>query len=541
MKFKNIVPIYFTLVIITLGILLTIFSCDVFVPGFDIIILNGQIIDGTGNPRYRADLGIKRGKIVEIGNLETKKSKKIINAKGLIVVPGFIDIHTHAEGKILEIPSVENYIRQGVTTVVGGNCGGSPYPIGEFLKKVEDTDIALNLALLVGHNTIRQKVMGIENREPTAEELDEMKKMVAQAMQEGAVGLSTGLKYVPGVYAKTGEVVELAKVAASYGGFYATHMRDEGLGLIESVQEAIEIGRKAKIPVQISHHKVVGKTMWGSSVKTLQLVDEAVNSGLDVSLDQYPYTATSTGLTVVFPAWALEGGQEKIRQRLDNPVLREKIKKGIIHNILYDRGGGDPASIVISSYPADTTLEGKNIAEITCMRAKNATLANAAETIMDLQNTAGGQAIYHCLIEEDLVRIMKHPRVMHASDGATVEFGKAKPHPRNYGTFPRILAHYVRDEKVISLVEAIRKMTSLPARRLKLRHRGMLKKGMWADLVIFNPQTVLDRATWIQPHQYPIGIPYVVVNGEVVLDKGKLTRIFAGKVLYGSGKDKSGS
>lgn len=523
-------------VVIIIGLFFVINSCQIFTPGLDIVIKNGQIIDGTGNPGYRADLGIKDGKIVEIGNLEDMKSKRIIDATGMIVAPGFIDIHTHTERKILKIPSVENYIRQGVTTVVGGNCGGSPYPIGEFLKKVEDTGISLNLALLVGHNTIRKEVLGTENREPTSEELEAMKKLVERAMQEGAVGLSTGLKYVPGAYAKTDEVVALAKVVARYGGFYATHMRDEGLGLIESVKEAIEIGRRAKIPVQISHHKAVGKTMWGSSVKTLQLVDEAISEGLDITLDQYPYTATSTRLTVVFPAWALEGGTEKIKERMEDPELREKIKEGIINNILFDRGGGDPASIVVSSYSPDSTLEGKNIAEITLMRGKKPTAANAAETIMDLQYAGGGRGIYHCLVEEDIERIMKYPRVMHASDGATIEYGKAKPHPRSYGTFPRVLGHYVREKKVISLVEAIRKMTSLPANRLELQDRGVLKEQMWADVVIFDPQMVLDRATWDEPHQYPLGIPFVVVNGILVIDDGKGTEVFPGKVLYGPGR-----
>ncbi|MFQ5825015.1 MAG: amidohydrolase family protein [bacterium] len=524
-------------VLVIIGLFLVINSCQIFTPGLDIVIRNGQIIDGTGNPWYRADLGIKDGKIAEIGNLEARQSKRIIDAEGMVVVPGFIDMHTHAERKILEIPAVENYIRQGVTTVVGGNCGGSPFPIGEFLKKVAANSISLNLALLVGHNTIRKEVMGTENREPTFEELEKMKKLVERSMQDGAVGLSTGLKYIPGAYAKTDEVIALSEVVASFGGFYATHMRAEGLGLIEAVQEAIEIGRKAKIPIQISHHKAMGKNMWNSSIKTLQLVDEAVGAGIDITLDQYPYTATSTGLTVVFPTWALEGGKKKINKRLEEPKLREKIKEGIIHNILYDRGGGDPASIVVASYPPDSTLEGKNIAEITFIRGREPTAANAAETIMDLQHAGGGKGIYHCLGEEDIERIMKHPRVMHASDGATIKFGKAKPHPRSYGTFPRVLGNYVREKKVISLEDAIRKMTSLPAQRLKLQDRGILKEKMWADVVVFDPQTVSDQATWAQPHQYPAGIPYVVVNGKLVIDEGKWTKVFPGKVLYGPGKN----
>jgi len=277
--------------------------------------------------------------------------------------------------------------------------------------------------------------------------------------------------------------------------------------------------------------------MWGSSEKTLKLVDKAVAEGLDITLDQYPYTATSTGLTVVFPAWSLAGGEEKVNERLDDPVERAKIKQGIIHNILYDRGGGDPASIVVSSYPPDTTLNGKNLAEITTLSGREATVENAAETIMNLVRNGGGRGIYHCLVEDDVERIMKHPRVMHASDGATIEFGKAKPHPRSYGTFPRVLGRYVREKKVIRLEEAIRKMTSLPARRLNLRHRGILKPGMWADVVVFDPETVIDNATWQEPHQYPSGILYVVVNGELVIDNEEWTGQFPGMVLYGPGKD----
>ncbi|MDP6966783.1 MAG: amidohydrolase family protein, partial [Candidatus Marinimicrobia bacterium] len=385
-------------------------------------------------------------------------------------------------------------------------------------------------------NTVRKKVMGAEDRSPTAEEMEQMKQLVERAMAEGAVGMSTGLKYIPGAYSKTGEVVKLAKVAADYGGFYATHMREEGLGLFESVAEAIQIGTEAGVPVQISHHKAVGKSMWGGSEKTLQMIDAAARTGLDITVDQYPYPATSTGLTVVFPAWSLAGEREELKNRLDDSESRARIKKAIVNNILFDRGGGDPASIVVSSYAEDTSLEGKNLAEITQMRGMSPTADNAAEVLMELVYAGKGSGIYHCLHEDDIKRIMQHPRTMHASDGSTIEFGAAKPHPRSYGTYPRVLGRYVREEGVISLEEAIRKMTSLPAQRLSLQDRGLIKEGMWADIVVFDPDSVIDTATWLEPHRYPEGIPYVLVNGRPVIDGGNRTEVFSGKILYGAGK-----
>ncbi len=523
-------------IVVVLIFLTTANICRGHVNDFDIIIRGGQIVDGTGSEAYRTDIGIKDGRIVEIGKLQDGKSGRIINAEGMTAAPGFIDIHTHTDHDILKNPSAENYIRQGVTTVVGGNCGGSPYPIGGFLKRVSSRGIALNFALLAGHNTIRREIMGMENRPLVIGELEKMKALLERAMKEGAFGLSTGLKYVPGAYASTDEVVELAKVAAKYGGFYATHMRDEGRGLIKAVREAIEIAKRAKIGVQISHHKLVGKSMWNSSIKTLEMVDKAIDDGLDITLDQYPYTATSTNLTVLFPSWALEGGQNRLKERLNNPRLRQKIKETVVDNILFDRGGGDASRIVIVSCSAEGDLEGKSIAEITRMHGKQPTAENAAETIMDLQYAGAASAIYHCLCEYDVEQIMKHPLVMHASDGSAVTFGQAKPHPRNYGTFPRVLARYVREKKMISLPEAVRKMTSLPASRLKLKDRGVLKKGMAADIVVFEPKSVADKATWQNPHQYAEGIPYVLVNGQLVIDDNERTEAFPGKVLYGPGK-----
>lgn len=498
---------------------------------FDILILNGQILDGTGSEAISADLGIRNGRIVAIGDLGSRTRSSEIDAQGLIVAPGFIDLHTHTERRLLDFPDIQNYTRQGVTTVLGGNCGASPYPMDDYMEKAESEGIALNLALLVGHNTVRTEVMGTENRPSTPEELGKMQALVDQAMQDGAFGLSTGLLYVPGTYSKTEEVVALAEVAALHGGIYATHMRNESSQLLESMDEALHIGRNAGLPVHISHHKAVGKSMWGQSVASLAKVDEAIAEGIDVTLDQYPYTASSTGLTVLFPSWALEGGRNKMLERLKDPTQRAKIKDTIVHNILNDRGGGDPASVVVSGYQADKSLEGKNLSEITRLKGNDPTAENAADTLMTLIEAGSGTGIYHCINEEDVQRIMKHPSVMSASDGSTIEFGVAKPHPRSYGTYPRVLGHYVREKAVLPLAEAIRKMTSLPAQRLGIDDRGIIKEGAWADLVLFDPKTVIDTATWMEPHSFPEGIPHVLVNGMVVVKDSAWTGDFPGKVL----------
>ena len=515
------------------NILLIFFYCFISCTSssYDIIIINGQIADGSGNDLFQSNIYIKNEKIIAIGNKPDAIGKTILNAKGLIIAPGFIDMHTHSERKSLDFPFVENYLQQGVTTMVGGNCGSSPYPIADFIKKTESKGIGPNLALLVGHNTVRKEIMGSENRLATKNELEEMRLLIESAMNDGAYGMSTGLKYIPGAYSNTEEVVSLASVVAEHGGIYSSHMREEGIGLIKSTEEAINIGRKAKLPVNISHHKAVGKSMWGNSINTLNMIDEARKEGIDVTADQYPYTATSTGLTVVFPAWSLSGGTTKLKERLDDPIQRKKIKDKIIWNIVYDRGGGNPASIVVANYPPNTDYNGMNLAEITKMKGKKPTAENAAEILMDLVYVGNGQGIYHCLNEEDVKRIMSHPNVMHASDGSTIEFGKAQPHPRSYGTYPRILGRYVREENLIPLTESIRKMTSLPASVLGLHDRGMIKNNFWADLVIFDPNKIIDNATWENPHQFPSGISWVLVNGKIVIEKGEKSGKLTGKVL----------
>ena len=526
-------------ILATLGFFFT--QCGKGRPGFDIIIKNGTIIDGLGSKPVQADIGIFQGIIKKIGSLDEKKAKKVINAANLMVCPGFIDLHTHTDEGILDQPEAHNYIHQGVTTVVGGNCGGSQFPIGEFLKNLEKKKIALNFCTLVGHNTIRNKVMGNADREASVEELTEMKKMVEQAMQEGAVGISTGLKYIPGAYAKIGEVIELAKVVRQYGGFYATHMREEGQGILEAVQETIDIGKSARIPVHISHHKITSVDCWGYSEKTLGMVDDARKAGIDATLDQYPYPATSTGLTVLFPPWALEGTPEQMIERWNNKKLRPQIIEKIIYNIRHDRGGNDLSRISMARYTPEPGLEGLTIAQVLEKKGMPATLEAGAELIMQLQlkGMAGErelvQAIYFCLDDADIERIMKHPSVSHGSDGEITTFNVGKPHPRNYGTFPRVLRLYVREKGILTFEEAIRKMTSLPASRLGLMDRGCIKEGYYADIAIVDPGKVSDTATWESPHSYPTGISYVLVNGQPVIENNKFTGVYPGMVIYGKG------
>ena len=530
---KKIIVIFLTILILISA------SCSLVKPGkFDYIIKSGKIVDGTGNPWYKSDIGIKGDKIAEIGEIPEEKGKKIIDASKKVVSPGFIDIHTHADRGILRDPTAQNYITQGVTTVIGGNCGGAELDLREFFKEIKSKSISLNFGTFIGHNTVRRRVMGNENREPTIEELEEMKKIVEQEMKAGALGLSTGLKYLPGAYSKTEEVIELAKVAAKFGGFYATHLREEGLGLIDAVKEVIEIGEKANIPVQISHHKVVSVDRWGDSKTTLEIIEDARKRGIDVKDDQYPYPATSTGLAVLFPPWSLEGSKEKIEERLKNTESRKKIKEEIIYNIIHDRGGNDLNNIRIASYSKDKNIEGKSIKEILEMKGLTPDMESAAELILELYSNGNASAIYRCLSDEDIERIMKYPTTMHASDGSIVAMNKGVPHPRNYGTFPRVLSLYVREKGLITLEDAIRKMTSLPASRIGIRDAGIISVGKRADIVIFDPHNIKDRATWDKPHQYSEGILYVFVNGEIIVENGSITGELPGKIIYGPGKEK---
>ena len=505
---------------------------------YDVIIRNGKVVDGTGNPWILADVGIRGDRIVRIGDLSTARAQRVIDARNLVVAPGFIDPHTHASGGIQQAPTADSALLQGVTTLTEGNDGGSPFPISPALEQIEKLKTSPNWALYVGHNTIRQRVMGNVNRAPTADELEKMKQMVAQGMEEGALGFSTGLFYVPGNFAKTDEVIELSKVAAKYKGMYISHMRDEAEGLTESVAETIRIGREAGLPVQMTHHKASGKDAWGLSVQSLKMVDEARAQGIDVSMDQYPYTASATSLEGgLFPQWASEGSNEDRNKRLRDADTRVKIKTAIVFNIVHVRGGGDPKNVFISQCRYDPSLNGKNLAQITQERGLAPTPENAAEVAMDIVEKGGAGAIYHAISEEDIERIMKHPATAVGSDGgvASLETATGVPHPRQYGTFARVLGLYVRERHVITLEDAIRKMTSLTAQRLAIRDRGLLREGYYADIAVFDPERIKDMSTFEKPHQYAVGVQFVLVNGQLVVENGKHTGARPGQIIRGPG------
>ncbi len=502
---------------------------------YDLVIKNGMVADGSGGEIFSADIGINGDTIVKIGEIEPSSGKTVINAGGKTVSPGFIDIHTHTDG-VLRDPSVHNFIQQGVTLVVDGNCGGSALDIRANLEKVAAQGASINYGTLIGHNSVRSKIMGGDDREPTPKELAAMQAIIEQGMRDGALGLSTGLKYKPGFFSTTDEVVELAKSASAYGGFYATHMRSEGDTVIESVKETIEIGRRANIPVQISHLKVLSVSRWGDSIEIIKLIDEALDEGLDISADQYPYTASSTGLLVLLPPWALEGKGWK--ERAKDPALRSKMKEGIKHAIQTERAGDDINRIRIAHYKSDKSIEGLGLAEILEKKGRKVTLDNAAELVLELSEAGTASAVFHAIGEEDIARIMQHKHVMHGSDASVTAMGEGVPHPRNYGTFPRVYAVYVREKGILTVPEAVRKMTSLVADRIGAKDRGRIVEGKKADLVIFDPATIADTATFQSPHSYPVGIDYVLVNGEIAVDHGTLTGSRSGQIIYGPGYEK---
>ncbi|MEZ4454950.1 MAG: amidohydrolase family protein [Gemmatimonadales bacterium] len=499
---------------------------------YDVVIRGGTVIDGTGAVGFRADVAIRGDRVVAVSRtpIDATGAGRVIDAAGLVVAPGFIDLHTHLE-PLPEMPDAESHVRQGVTLALGGPDGGGPSPFGSYLARLDGAGLGMNVAFLTGHNTIRRRVMGTANRAPTPAELERMKTMVAEAMAEGAFGLSTGLRYLPGVYSKTDEVVALAAVAAASGGIYTSHLREEGLGLFEGVAEALEIGRRATIPVVLTHHKAVGQLMWGKSTVTLAMVDSARRAGTDVMIDQYPYTATSTSLDVLVPPWALANGDSALARRMATPALRDSIIRGVIALLETDRGGGDLRRVQFARVDWDPSLNGKTLYDLVVREGLEPTSAEAAPVVIASVLKGGASMVYHVLDEADVQRIMAHPMTMIASDGRLSRLGVAVPHPRAYGTFPRVLGHYVRDERVLTLEAAVRKMTALPAARLGLSDHGCLRDGCVADVTLFDPATVRDVGTFSDPHHYPEGIPFVIVNGVVVVDQGRFGAARPGRVL----------
>ena len=533
---------------------------------FDIIIKNGKIIDGAGNPWYYGDVGIKDGRIKVISKIESD-AENVIDAKGLYVSPGFIDAHSHGDYNTLVYRQMENVIHQGITTVVAGQCGASPAPLSdlvreaeqnatnaqlpegvtldlswssfdEYLKEEEKGGLGANTAHMVGHGAIRSASMGNDARAPTGDELQHMRDYTREAMQSGAYGLSTGLIYPPGIYAKTDEIIELAKITAEYGGIYDSHIRGEGKTLMAALNEAIEVGEKGGLPVQISHHKIASSSLWGSSVETMKMFEAARERGLDITVDQYPYKAGSTSLMTLLPPWAHDGGLEAALERLRDPKLRARMTKDIEEGIdgwenFAKELGWENVFVTSVVSEENKPIEGMNMVEIKEHRGADDEFHALYEVLLEEEGAPGMVIFYGD--EEDVKHIMRHPLHMVGTDAGccTVEgpFCRGKPHPRHYGTYPKILGKYVREEKVISWEEAIRKMTSFPAQRFGILDRGLLRPGMCADITIFDPETVIDKATYKDPHNFPVGIPYVIVNGKITINKGKYTGVLAGKTL----------
>ncbi|MBC7898320.1 MAG: amidohydrolase family protein [Cytophagaceae bacterium] len=501
-------------------------------PTWDVLIRDGTVIDGSGRPRFRGDIAIRGDRIVRVSRfpLRSTDAKRVIDASGRVVAPGFIDLHAHLE-PLLQLSGAESHVRQGVTLALGGPDGGGPFPLAPYLDSVTTRGVGMNVAYLVGHNSIRERVMGTADRAPTAAELQHMRRLVAQGMHDGAFGLSTGLRYVPGFYSKTDEVVALSRVAADSGGIYTSHLREEGRGLLEGVGEAIEIARRARIPVVLTHHKAVGQAAWGGSTKTLAMVDAARRNKLDVQIDQYPYTASSTSLSVLIPPWALADGDTAFARRVGDPGLRDSIERGIVDLVMNDRGGGDLRRVQFARVAWMNELEGKTLYDWAVMQRKETAPEKSAGLVIDAQLRGGASMIFHVIDEDDVRRIMAHPQTMIASDGRLSSPGDGKPHPRSYGTFPRVLGRYVRELDLLTLEQGINKMTGMPAARLGLTDRGILKEGAFADVVVFDPLTIADRSTFENPHQYPAGIDHVLVNGVAMVERGAWTDRRAGRVL----------
>jgi N-acyl-D-amino-acid deacylase len=532
--------------------------------GFDIVITNGHIIDGTGSPWYSGEVGIRDGHVAAIGNLSSFQRKRTIDAANKVVAPGFIDMLGQSEMTILVDPRLPSKIYQGITSEITGE-GNSAAPLNDaiiqsdrngyehlkinpdwrtlrqYFARLEKQGLGINLASYVGATQVRRMVLGDEDKQPTPEQLEQMKQLVREAMKDGAVGVSTSLEYAPAPYAKTDELIALAAEAAKFGGIYATHMRSESDSVLESIDEALRIGREAHIPVEIWHIKVAGKRNWGRMGEVVSKINASRAAGADVSADTYAYTAWYNDFSAFIPAWAHDGGTAKLIERLRDPATRARIRKDMLtaskdwDNEWQEIPGPEAIMIGAVQNPALLPLQGKRLSEIAKLWNKD-----PIDALCDflIQDPAAGVAVFG-MSQPDVTLALQQAWVSidNDSEGTSPEglLGQAHPHPRAYGTFPRILSKYVRDEKALTLEDAIRKFTALPAQRMRLADRGVLKAGMWADVVIFDPTTIRDRATFDNPNQLSEGMEYVLVNGVPVIDQGKMTSALQGKVLRGQG------
>ncbi len=496
---------------------------------WDLVIVNGEVVDGSGAPRKKMQVAVKEGRVVKVGE-DVGPGKVVIDAAGKVVAPGFIDVHTHSEA-LPQLPLAENFLRMGVTTIVTGNCGGSETDVKAFFEKCEATGVGLNVATLIGHNSVRRKAMGGSFlRRPGEEQMLQMRQLVAQAMRDGAVGLSTGLIYNPGTFAKTDEILELARVAAGHNGIYVSHMRHETTKIFEAVEELITIAREAGIPAHVSHIKLSGPTAWKQADKVLAALDQARADGLRITQDQYAYTASSTGLSQLIPSAAREGGSEAYLERIADPG-RKTVIMDDMRAMRQRAGNEDYHYAVVARYKADPELVGKSLREAAALRRGSEAVEEQVELILQIEAEGGGSAVYHSMNEEDLQAFMKHPLTMTASDGGPRRFGEDMPHPRSYGNNARVLGRYVRELGHLELEDAVRRMTSLPARTFQLKDRGVIREGAVADLVVFDPATVTDKATFDAPHQYAEGFSEVLVNGVPVIAAGVLTDARPGRAV----------
>ncbi len=534
---------------------------------YDILIKNGKVVDGAGNPWYWGDVAVEGDVIAAIGKLGDAKAERIIDAKGHVVVPGFVDAHSHSDFNTLVYREMESTVMQGITTVIAGQCGSTAAPVNpalrdlwekevndqlptgvslkvtwttfdDYLKEEEKAGLGANVAHMVGHGAIRVAGMGPDARAPTTKELKKMKELTVEAMKAGAYGISSGLIYPPGIFAKTRELIELAKVAAEYGGIYDTHIRGEGRALLKSVREAITIGENGGLPVQISHHKASHKSVWGKSRTTLRLIEKARARGVDVTVDQYPYRAGATSLVTLLPPWAHDGGTGKLLERLADSKQREQMRRDIRNGLPnWENFAGELGweNVMVSSIKGEKNrkYEGKTM-DVIAKEMKETDVFDALWKLLLAEDGTPGMIIFS-MDEGDIKRIMASPYQMVGTDASSVcmagPFGLGKPHPRHFGTYPRVLGKYVREEGVMRFEDAIRKMTSFPAQRFGILDRGILRPGLHADVAIIDQERVIDKATFENPHQWPEGIPYVIVNGKVTVDNGKYKKVLAGKTL----------